>query len=56
MKLWVDNVLKYEKNVSTTKAFKLPKGFKGKRFEVEFSASIPIRRFDMATTMKELLS
>jgi len=56
LKIYVDGVLTYEKNISSTKAFKLPKGFKGKRWEIELSGSIPVRRFDTATTIKELLN
>lgn len=54
--IYADGEEIYNKNVSSAKAFKLPKGTKGKRWEVQLSGTIPVRRFDMATTMKELIS
>ena len=53
--IWADGVLVYSKNVSTAEAFKLPRGYKAKRWEVQFSGTVPVRGFDMATTMKEIL-
>ena len=55
MTIWADGVEVFQKSVDTAKAFKLPRGFKGKRWEVQFSGTIPVRGFDMATTMKEML-
>jgi hypothetical protein len=53
--IFANGVNVFEKAVSSAKAFKLPRGFKGKRWEVQFAGSIPVRGFDMATTMKEIL-
>jgi hypothetical protein len=54
--LYADSELIFSKNVSTNKAFKLPKGYKSKRYEVELIGQVPVRSVDMATTMKELAS
>jgi len=56
LKIWANGILVFTKSVDTYKAFKLPKGMKAKRWEIQLSGSIPVRRFDMATTMKELIT
>jgi len=53
-KLYVDNVLKFEKIVSSDKPFKLPSGYKGRRVEVELRGYVPVKRLILATSMREL--
>jgi len=53
--LYADSVLKFTKEVTTNKMFKLPRGFKAKEWEVEVMGMIPVTRIVVATSSKELV-
>jgi len=55
-KIYADSVLKFTKEVSDNLMFKLPRGFKGKEWEVEVSGMIPVKRIMVATSTEELLN
>lgn len=55
-KLYVDGVLKFTKLVSDEKPFRLPSGFRGMKWEVQLEGNIPVRRVQMATSVRELLN
>lgn len=52
--LYADGVLKVSKQVGGDDLFKLPAGFKSKRYEVRLQGNIPLRRLDLATSAMEL--
>ena len=54
-KVYVDSVLKFTKQVSTSNMFKLPRGFKNKKWEVVVEGMIPVKRITMATSTEEIV-
>lgn len=55
-KIYVDGSLKFTKQLTTSKAFKLPRGFKHKKWEWEVTGMIPIKRVSIATSLEELIN
>ena len=54
--IYANGVLKFTKQLTDCKAFKLPRGFKEKKWEWQVTGMIPIKRVTLATSMEELLS
>lgn len=54
-RLYVDSVLKFTKQVFDSNLFKLPRGFKNKKWEVEVTGMIPLKRIIMATSTEEIV-
>lgn len=52
--VYVNSVLKFSKQVSNSQMFKLPRGFKHKKWEIEVKGMIPIKRIIMASSTEEL--
>ncbi|MHC4640117.1 MAG: hypothetical protein ACYS32_00630 [Planctomycetota bacterium] len=52
-RLYVDNVLKFEKNINSDKFFRLP-ACRGRRIEFELGGYIPVRRVQLAQAPGEL--
>lgn len=55
-RVYVDGVLNFTKQVTDSTAFKLPRGFKNKKWEWEVVGMIPVKRVVLATSMEELTS
>lgn len=54
-KLYVDDVLKFTKNLnSEDNVFRLPGGFKGRKYEIKLEGYPPVLQVIMATSMEEL--
>jgi hypothetical protein len=53
--VYVDSVLKFTKQVSDSTMFKLPRGFKDKKWEIEVKGMIPVKRITMATSTEEIV-
>jgi hypothetical protein len=53
-KLYADNVLKFTKLLTNLKPFKLPRGFKARRLEVEVAGYIPVTKINIASSMREI--
>jgi hypothetical protein len=53
-KLYCDGVLKFTKIITGTTPFRLPGGFRGKRFEVSLDGYVPVRMVEVASGMEEL--
>lgn len=53
--LYADSVLKFTKQVTSSKMFKLPRGYKAKEWEVELVGMITVRRIVVSTTTKDLI-
>jgi hypothetical protein len=53
-KVYVDGDLKWTKEVSDNTMFKLPRGFKDKKWEFEVIGMIPIKRLTIATSTEEI--
>jgi hypothetical protein len=54
-KLYVNSVLKFTKQVRTSDMFKLPRGFKHKKWEIVVEGMIPVKRITMATSTEEIV-
>jgi len=52
--VYVDGGIKFVKKVYNSTAFKLPRGFKDKKWEIEVEGMIPVKRIIMATSTEEL--
>jgi hypothetical protein len=52
-RLYVDNVLKFEKNISDDKVFRLP-SHRGRRIEIQLSGYVPVRRVSIASSPQEI--
>jgi len=52
--LYVDGVLKFTKQVMDSTMFKLPRGFKDKKWEVEVKGMMPVKRIILATSTEEI--
>lgn len=53
--VYVDGVLKFTKQVKNSNMFKLPRGFKNKKWEIVVEGMIPIKRIVMATSTEEIV-
>lgn len=55
LNFYADGVLKFTKDVySSGVPFRLSQGYRGRTFEVEITGNVPVRRIDVANSMKEL--
>ena len=54
-KIYADGVLKFTKQVMDSNMFKLPRGFKDKKWEIVLEGMIPVKRVTMATTTEEIV-
>jgi hypothetical protein len=54
-RLYADGVLKFSKQVSTSNMFKLPRGFREKKWHFELSGQIPVKRVTIATSTEEIV-
>jgi hypothetical protein len=54
-KIYADGVLKFTKQISDSNMFKLPRGFKDKKWELELSGMIPVKRVTIATSTEEIV-
>lgn len=52
--LYVNNALKFTKNVTSTKAFKLPAGYKADAVAIRLAGNVSVKRVVVARTMDEL--
>jgi hypothetical protein len=53
--IYADGVLKFTKQVMDSNMFKLPRGFKNKKWEWEVSGMIPVKRVTLATSTEEIV-
>jgi len=53
-RLYADSVLKFTKQVSNSTMFKLPRGFRAKKWHFEVSGQIPVKRITLATSTEEI--
>jgi len=54
-RLYVDGVLMWTKQVSDSTMFKLPRGFKNKKWEWSVEGMIPVKRVTIATSTEEIV-
>lgn len=54
-RLYVDSQLKWTRQVMNSKMFKLPRGFKDKKWEFELVGMIPVKRLTVATSTEEIV-
>jgi hypothetical protein len=54
-RLYADSVLKFTKQVQTSIMFKLPRGYKNKKWEFELDGMIPVKRATIATSTEEIV-
>lgn len=54
-RVYADDVLKFTKNVSNGKPFRLNSGYKSKRYEFQIEGNIPVKQMDVATSVEELM-
>jgi hypothetical protein len=54
-KVYADGVLKFTKQIMDSNMFKLPRGFKDKKWEIEISGMIPVKRVTLATSTEEIV-
>lgn len=54
-KIIVDGTVKFVKKVTNNTMFKLPRGFKDKKWEIELEGMIPVKRVVMATSTEEIV-
>lgn len=54
-KVYADDVLKFTKNVTNNKIFKMRSGFKSKFYEFVIEGHIPVLRVDIATSSDEIM-
>jgi hypothetical protein len=54
-RIYADGVLKFTKQIMDSKMFKLPRGFKDKKWEIELSGMIPVKRVTIATSTEEIV-
>jgi len=54
-KLYVDGDLKFTKIITSDGAFRLPSGFRGRRWEVQIEGYIPVREVTLAPSMSEAM-
>lgn len=53
-KLYADGVLKHTQSVTNRFAFRLPSGYRSKRYHFQLTSSAKVRSFEYATSMEEL--
>jgi hypothetical protein len=53
-KIYVNSVLKFTKQISDSNMFKLPRGFKHKKWEIEIIGMLPVKRVTLATSTEEI--
>jgi hypothetical protein len=53
--LYESGVLKFSKEVRSSKMFKLPRGYKGKQWEVELKGMITTKRVTLASSTEEIV-
>lgn len=53
-KLYSDGILKFSKDIVNSKPFRLPGGFRGRKFEIALEGYLPVQRVDVASGMDEL--
>jgi hypothetical protein len=53
--IFVDSVLKFTKQITDSNMFKLPRGFKNKKWEWRVSGMIPVKRVTIATSTEEIV-
>lgn len=56
LRVYAEGRLIITKNISSDEAFKLPSGFKEKRWEIEVTGTRPVRQVALATELRELQS
>ena len=54
-KVWVDGTLKFTKQVVNSNTFKLPRGFRDKKWEFGLEGMIPVKRLTVATSLEEIV-
>jgi len=54
-RVYVNSVLKFTKQIMNSQMFKLPRGFKHKKWEIEMSGMIPVKRVTLATSTEEIV-
>jgi len=54
-KVYVDGDLKWSRQVDNSKMFKLPRGFKHKKWEFEVVGMVPCKRITIATSTEEIV-
>jgi len=54
-RLYIDGVLTWTKQINSSTMFKLPRGFKDKKWEWSVEGMIPIKRVTLATSTEELV-
>lgn len=54
IRIWADDVLRYERNITSNSIMRLPSGYKADKWQVEFTTAQNIYNFKMAGTAKEL--
>jgi hypothetical protein len=54
-RLYADSVLKFTKQITTSTMFKLPRGFRDKKWHFELSGMIPVKRVSIATSTEEIV-
>jgi hypothetical protein len=54
-KVWVDSTLKFTKQISDSTMFKLPRGFRNKKWEFGIEGMIPVKRMTIATSTEEIV-
>ena len=53
-RLYADGVLKFTKQLTDSKMFKLPRGYKAKKWEFEVEGMIPVKRVIISNTTQEI--
>ena len=53
-RLYVDDVLKFTKEIYTTKPFRCDDGYRGRSFEFEMEGNVTIRRLDWGASIDDL--
>jgi len=53
-RLYADGVLKFTKQVTTSTMFKLPRGYRNKKWHFELNGVIPVKRVTVATSTEEI--
>jgi hypothetical protein len=55
-KLYADGALKFTKTVASASVFRLPSGYRSRRYQVELSGTSNVREVGFATSVEELTS
>jgi hypothetical protein len=54
IRIWADDVLRYERSITSNQMMRLPSGYKADKWQIEFTTAQNIYSFKMAGTAKEL--